>query len=162
MKLLRWFFFFSQGFVSQEEFEDACQLLNTFSKGIVPDQSISDLARALDINKDGMIDFNEFLEAFRLVSLSVNEGKEGGNSVEDNPFQRTNNQVSDDVVGGTDDQEEVLSETRTNVTEISKENLGNIIVVESKEDTTRTLENKQDTICENKQDDSQTTAKDQE
>lgn len=46
-------------------------MLNHFSSRQIPLDKISDLAKSLDINKDGIIDFNEFLEAFRLVSLSV-------------------------------------------------------------------------------------------
>lgn len=61
------------GFISKEEFEEACRILNDYSSDIIPLSSASDLAKALDINKDGKIDFNEFLEAFRLVSLSVGE-----------------------------------------------------------------------------------------
>ena len=57
-----------------EEFEEACRVLNGFNdENIIPASSISDLAKALDINKDGNIDFNEFLEAFRLVNNSVEE-----------------------------------------------------------------------------------------
>ena len=57
-----------------EEFEEACRVLNGFNdENIIPAASISDLAKALDINKDGNIDFNEFLEAFRLVNNSVEE-----------------------------------------------------------------------------------------
>ena len=57
-----------------EEFEEACRVLNGFNEeSVIPASSISDLAKALDINKDGNIDFNEFLEAFRLVNNSVEE-----------------------------------------------------------------------------------------
>ena len=48
-------------------------MLNQFSQRQIPADKINDLAKSLDINKDGMIDFNEFLEAFRLVSLSVEQ-----------------------------------------------------------------------------------------
>ena len=48
-------------------------MLNNFNDTETPNSSISDLAKALDINKDGKIDFNEFLEAFRLVNNSIEE-----------------------------------------------------------------------------------------
>ena len=64
-------YYISSGFISSEEFEEACHSLNKYANDVIPGSSIHDLAKTLDINKDGMIDFNEFLEAFRLVSLSV-------------------------------------------------------------------------------------------
>ena len=64
------------GFVTQDEFEEACNVLNKFSNGVISSGSVEDMVKMLDINKDGMIDFNEFLEAFRLVSLSVASGHE--------------------------------------------------------------------------------------
>ena len=70
------------GFISKEEFEEACRVLNNFNdEEGTPNSSISDLAKALDINKDGKIDFNEFLEAFRLVNNSIEEKSKSFTSV---------------------------------------------------------------------------------
>jgi len=70
------------GFISKEEFEEACRVLNNFNdQEDTPNSSISDLAKALDINKDGKIDFNEFLEAFRLVNHSIEEQSKSSMSV---------------------------------------------------------------------------------
>ena len=50
-----------------EEFQDACELLGEHSKNPIPPNDVQDLAKSIDLNKDGYIDFNEFLEAFRIV-----------------------------------------------------------------------------------------------
>lgn len=73
LKLIKYYFF--AGLITEDEFEEACRSLNRYSKsGRIPLEGIKDLAKTLDINKDGAIDFNEFLEAFRLVSVSVELG----------------------------------------------------------------------------------------
>ena len=53
-----------------EEFEESCRLLNEHTNSNIPVDSIEDLAKSIDMDKDGHIDFNEFLEAFRLVDHS--------------------------------------------------------------------------------------------
>ena len=56
-----------------EEFEDALNIMTKQLEINIPIQEIRDIATSLDLNKDGQIDFNEFLEAFRIVD---NMGKD--------------------------------------------------------------------------------------
>ncbi|KAK3869497.1 hypothetical protein Pcinc_025193 [Petrolisthes cinctipes] len=60
----------NSGFISMEEFSQTCELLSRHIDVPIPKAEISDLARSIDINKDGYIDFNEFLECFRIVESS--------------------------------------------------------------------------------------------
>ncbi|XP_051870398.1 serine/threonine-protein phosphatase with EF-hands 1 [Pristis pectinata] len=55
------------GLISMEEFRQTWKLFSSHLHIHLDDQSVDDLARSIDINNDGSIDFNEFLEAFRLV-----------------------------------------------------------------------------------------------
>uniref|UniRef100_A0A3B4DPP1 Serine/threonine-protein phosphatase with EF-hands n=1 Tax=Pygocentrus nattereri TaxID=42514 RepID=A0A3B4DPP1_PYGNA len=69
------------GLISFEEFRQTWKLLSSHLKMEISDKAISDLALSIDFNKDGSIDINEFMEAFRLVDCShaqildsINEG----------------------------------------------------------------------------------------
>ncbi|XP_029459201.1 serine/threonine-protein phosphatase with EF-hands 1 [Rhinatrema bivittatum] len=55
------------GLISIEEFRQTWKLFSSHLHIDIDDATIDDLARAIDTNKDGSIDFNEFLEAFRVV-----------------------------------------------------------------------------------------------
>ncbi|XP_034290211.1 serine/threonine-protein phosphatase with EF-hands 1 [Pantherophis guttatus] len=55
------------GLISADEFRQTWKLFNAHVKNDVSDESIDSLARTMDFNKDGSIDFNEFLEAFHIV-----------------------------------------------------------------------------------------------
>nr|XP_042712280.1 serine/threonine-protein phosphatase with EF-hands 2 isoform X3 [Chrysemys picta bellii] len=55
------------GLISFEEFNQTWKLFSSHMNIELTDDGISDLARSIDFNKDGNIDFNEFLEAFRLI-----------------------------------------------------------------------------------------------
>uniref|UniRef100_A0A3Q3VP65 Serine/threonine-protein phosphatase n=1 Tax=Mola mola TaxID=94237 RepID=A0A3Q3VP65_MOLML len=59
------------GLISFEEFRQTWKLLSSHLKMDISDKAIADLARSIDFNKDGSIDINEFMEAFRLVDLSA-------------------------------------------------------------------------------------------
>ncbi|XP_041667069.1 serine/threonine-protein phosphatase with EF-hands 2-like [Cheilinus undulatus] len=59
------------GLISFEEFRQTWKLLSSHLKTEISDEAIADLAQSIDFNKDGSIDINEFMEAFRLVELSA-------------------------------------------------------------------------------------------
>lgn len=54
------------GLISLEEFGQTWKLF-TSHLGIVHSESLDKLVLSMDYNKDGYIDFNEFLEAFHVV-----------------------------------------------------------------------------------------------
>uniref|UniRef100_A0A8D2J7K6 Serine/threonine-protein phosphatase n=1 Tax=Varanus komodoensis TaxID=61221 RepID=A0A8D2J7K6_VARKO len=55
------------GLISIDEFRQTWKLFNLHLRIDTDDESIDNLARNIDFNKDGSIDFNEFLEAFHVV-----------------------------------------------------------------------------------------------
>uniref|UniRef100_A0A9J8AGN4 Serine/threonine-protein phosphatase n=1 Tax=Cyprinus carpio carpio TaxID=630221 RepID=A0A9J8AGN4_CYPCA len=66
------------GQISIEEFRQTWKLFSSHLGVAVNDQTIDDMARSIDFNKDGSIDFNEFLEAFRVVhKLVIKEQQQG-------------------------------------------------------------------------------------
>ncbi|XP_072480229.1 serine/threonine-protein phosphatase with EF-hands 2 [Notamacropus eugenii] len=64
------------GLISFDEFRQIWRLFSSHMNIDISDESICDLARSIDFNKDGNIDINEFLEAFRLVEQSYLEDKD--------------------------------------------------------------------------------------
>lgn len=65
------------GSISFEEFRQTWRLLCSHLKTEISDEAIADLAHSIDFNKDGSIDINEFMEAFRLVDLSAHAWEPG-------------------------------------------------------------------------------------
>lgn len=49
------------------EFENCCNTLEKVTGTSFPSGSVKDMAVAMDVNNDGLICFNEFLESFRLI-----------------------------------------------------------------------------------------------
>uniref|UniRef100_A0A8C6MJ58 Serine/threonine-protein phosphatase with EF-hands n=1 Tax=Nothobranchius furzeri TaxID=105023 RepID=A0A8C6MJ58_NOTFU len=64
------------GLISFEEFHQTWKLLSSHLKMEISDKAITDLAQSMDFNKDGSIDINEFMEAFRLTPLSLHQASE--------------------------------------------------------------------------------------
>ena len=54
-----------------EEFSESCSILARHTGQSMSRKDIRSMAQAIDINKDGQIDFNEFLEAFRIVDTEM-------------------------------------------------------------------------------------------
>ncbi|XP_031716230.1 serine/threonine-protein phosphatase with EF-hands 2 [Anarrhichthys ocellatus] len=61
----------NSGLISFKEFRQTWKLLSSHLKTEISDEAIADLAQSIDFNKDGSIDINEFMEAFRLVDISA-------------------------------------------------------------------------------------------
>ena len=70
----------NSGFISMTEFQEACGILTKHASISIPPSHITDIAHSLDLNKDGQIDFNEFLEAFRIVNMGGDSGGRGDGS----------------------------------------------------------------------------------
>ncbi|XP_055371814.1 serine/threonine-protein phosphatase rdgC isoform X6 [Condylostylus longicornis] len=60
----------NSGQISLEEFGDACELLQKHLPGTDTKEQLLDMCKMMDINKDGLVDLNEFLEAFRLCEAA--------------------------------------------------------------------------------------------
>lgn len=50
-----------------EEFHSMWKLFSSHYKVHIDDNQVDELAKRMDLNKDGSIDFNEFLKAFYVV-----------------------------------------------------------------------------------------------
>ncbi|KAF2898078.1 hypothetical protein ILUMI_08097 [Ignelater luminosus] len=57
----------SIGYISLEEFSDACNLIREHMPNPISQDQLIDMCRLMDMNKDGLVDLNEFLETFRMV-----------------------------------------------------------------------------------------------
>ncbi|XP_077891200.1 serine/threonine-protein phosphatase with EF-hands 1 isoform X2 [Ictidomys tridecemlineatus] len=55
------------GLISMEEFRAMWKLFRTHYSVDIDDSQVDELANIMDLNKDGSIDFNEFLKAFHVV-----------------------------------------------------------------------------------------------
>ncbi|XP_015343460.1 serine/threonine-protein phosphatase with EF-hands 1 [Marmota marmota marmota] len=55
------------GLISMEEFRAIWKLFRTHYSVDIDDSQVDELANIMDLNKDGSIDFNEFLKAFHVV-----------------------------------------------------------------------------------------------
>ncbi|CAF2827870.1 unnamed protein product [Rotaria sp. Silwood2] len=60
----------NSGVISMKEFTDVCTSLGNHNGSKFDEKQIMDLAASIDLDKNGVIDFNEFLEAFRIVDIA--------------------------------------------------------------------------------------------
>lgn len=61
------------GYITLEEFSEACQLIGKYMPNPMTQEQLVDICRLMDINKDGLVDLNEFLESFRLAEKSLQD-----------------------------------------------------------------------------------------
>ncbi|XP_071126926.1 serine/threonine-protein phosphatase with EF-hands 1-like isoform X1 [Mytilus edulis] len=93
----------NSGQISMEEFEETIKMLIKHQGLKVPERDILDIAHSIDINKDGSIDFNEFLEAFRIVDhFGINQTRRRMDSNESVDFHSVNGSIRSVNVSPTD------------------------------------------------------------
>ncbi|XP_050671394.1 serine/threonine-protein phosphatase rdgC [Leptidea sinapis] len=63
----------NSGYITLEEFSEACQLIGKYMPNPLTQEQLVDICRLMDINKDGLVDLNEFLESFRLAEKNLHE-----------------------------------------------------------------------------------------
>uniref|UniRef100_A0A8D0EC95 Serine/threonine-protein phosphatase n=1 Tax=Salvator merianae TaxID=96440 RepID=A0A8D0EC95_SALMN len=63
------------GLISVDEFRQTWKLFNLHLRNNIEDDSIDSLAHSIDLNKDGSIDFHEFLEAFHVPFIPRKPGE---------------------------------------------------------------------------------------
>lgn len=64
------------GYISLDEFAEACELLKKHLPEHDTKEQLLEMCKMMDINKDGLVDLNEFLETFRLCEQTKgNYGK---------------------------------------------------------------------------------------
>lgn len=74
------------GLISVEEFRHTWRLFSAHLGVDINDKAIDDLARSIDFNKDGSIDFTEFLEAFRVVHKLDNKDQQLNGKVDGDKY----------------------------------------------------------------------------
>lgn len=67
---------FSLGFISFEDFCQTWKLLSAYLTMEISSEAINDLVVSIDMNKDGFIDIDEFMESFRLVDKNIRRPEE--------------------------------------------------------------------------------------
>lgn len=83
---LIFFIFPPSGYISLSEFSDACDLLEKHLPGTNTREQLLDMCRMMDLNKDGLVDLNEFLEAFRLCEQAKNDQVAGKSTRDKSPL----------------------------------------------------------------------------
>lgn len=108
-----WIFLFlsnPSGFISLDEFAEACELLKKHLPEHDTKEQLLEMCKMMDINKDGLVDLNEFLETFRLCEqakgnykkpelLQVDGGAKKSHAVLGSHFQKQSTE---------DDEEDLL------------------------------------------------------
>ncbi|CAD7081267.1 unnamed protein product [Hermetia illucens] len=85
----------NSGYISLEEFSDACNLLRKHLPEHDTQEQLLEICKMMDINKDGLVDLNEFLETFRLCEQAKGSFE---NAMTASPKQ------NGEIVGGTENE----------------------------------------------------------
>lgn len=69
------------GFISLDEFAEACDLLQKHLPEHDTKEELMEMCKLMDINKDSLVDLNEFLETFRLCEQERGNSFRSGSEV---------------------------------------------------------------------------------
>ncbi|XP_065159086.1 serine/threonine-protein phosphatase rdgC isoform X2 [Atheta coriaria] len=94
----------NSGFITLEEFSDACNLIKEHMPNPITQDQLEDICRLMDMNKDGLVDLNEFLETFRMVDPMQRRMHDGYCENDDGGFG--NDDAGQDGAGGKVDGED--------------------------------------------------------
>ncbi|KAG5868314.1 hypothetical protein JTB14_021441, partial [Gonioctena quinquepunctata] len=67
--------------ISLDEFSDACNLIKKHMPCLMTTEQLREICNLMDLNKDGLVDLNEFLESLRMVDPECQQKNQLGSPV---------------------------------------------------------------------------------
>lgn len=79
---IKFFYRSFSGYITSNEFIEACNLIKEHIPCPISNDQLEEICKLMDLNKDGLVDLNEFLESFRMVDPESRQVARGSFSQE--------------------------------------------------------------------------------